>query len=127
MDGKADLAAGAERFDRPVYGEPALIVVPTAHSRWAKMIAKASAIVAFKNDAENLVVYYEGNLYGASNLHRFEDRASVAYGRMTQRAPTIAMAMVPAGEFIVVGHMTPGNVAINKPGLLSQWNQDRAD
>ncbi len=118
---------GQEVFVRPSYGQPALLVVPIPDCYWARQIAKGSAICAFKCDAENLVVYYEGNLYGASNLHRFEDRASVAYGRLTQRAPTVAMAMVPAREFVVIGQMTPGHLAIDKPSLLSQWNQEMAD
>lgn len=115
-----------ETFTRPGYGEPALIVVPKAESAWVRTIASGSAIVAFRNDADHLVVYYEGNLYGASNLRRFDDRASMAYGRLTQRAPTVAMAMVSASEFVIVGRMTPGQLTISEPGLLDQWLQGAA-
>lgn len=111
----------SETFKRPAYGEQALIVVPTADTTWAKTIAQASAIVAFRNDAENLVIYYEGNLYRASNLERFHERALVAYGRLTQRAPTVAMAMVPESEFLVIGHMHPGQVQISRSDLFDQW------
>lgn len=112
-----------ETFIRPGYGEQALVVVPKAASTWSKMIVSGSAIAAFKSDAQNLVIYYEGNLYGASNLRRFEDRALIAYGRLTQRAPTIAMAVVPISEFVIVGHMTPERLAIQERDRLEMWLQ----
>lgn len=82
-----------------------------------------SAIVAFKSDSDHLVIYYEGNLYGASNLRRFEDRALMAYGRLTQRAPTIAMAAVPMSEFVPVGHITSERMTIQERDLLEMWLQ----
>jgi hypothetical protein len=38
-----------------------------------------------------VVVYYEGNRYGAENLRTYSQRVSMAAGRMFKKYPTIAL------------------------------------
>ena len=52
---------------------------------------------------ERIEVYYEGNRYGASNMQTFEDKVKHAAGRLSERYPTIAKAMLPRTQFAAVG------------------------
>lgn len=68
-------------------------------------IKKGSAIVGeMASSCDPLVeIYYEGNLYGAVNLQRFEDRVLCAAGRMRENYPTAACGMVPDSTLREVG------------------------
>lgn len=64
-------------------------------------IAKGSAIVAIPTDDPTIMrLYYEGNLYGATNLHNLAERVIVAAGRAAQRAPTVAFLMLPTDDVL---------------------------
>ena len=53
--------------------------------------------------ADRVVIYYEGNRYGASNIKTFADRAMLAGGRCVERYPTSAMRAVLAEALVKVG------------------------
>lgn len=53
-------------------------------------LAKASAILALPFNDNYRKVYFEGNIYGAVNLHHFSERLMVAASRLLHRAPTTA-------------------------------------
>lgn len=112
-----------ENFPRPAYGDSVLVLVPKAEvmDKWQKHIKCGSAIVGFMIEAGHYRVCYEGNLYGAENLKTFKDRAIVAYGRLTQNAPTIARSMVDEHEFEVVGKMSKGSFEIVLTPALLEW------
>lgn len=59
------------------------------------------------HDDSLLLVYYEGNRYGFSNVITFADRCMIAAERMTQDAPTIAKSLVPCDAVIRVGSYLP--------------------
>lgn len=64
-------------------------------------IAKGSAVIAIPTDDPSITrLYYEGNLYGASNLHNLGERVVVAAGRAAQKAPTIAFLMLPTNHIV---------------------------
>lgn len=79
------------------------LFIPVPDSRLR--IATASAIVAHRGDREGAsrAIYYEGNVHGASNLHRYEERVNCAVGRLRLKYPTIARADVPSGALHLVG------------------------
>jgi hypothetical protein len=90
------------------------------------MIATGSGIVAFRQpDApDQLVVYFEGNLFGAENLKTLHDRALQAYGRMAKSYPTVAKAQMPADAFEVVGTIDPDRFEIDKDHpALQAWTK----
>jgi hypothetical protein len=73
-----------------------------------------------------VVVYYEGNLYGAVNLGRYAERVRHAYWRMVENYPTVAMSVVPGEELAQVGWFDPdeNRVAVIRGlewGLLAAW------
>lgn len=102
---------------RPAWGDEATIVVPKIEhqQRVAGSIDPASGIVAFRvhNAADKLIVYYEGNRFNSSSMSELEDRVMNAYGRMSKTYPTIAMAMMDASDFEVVGTVEPNRVQID--------------
>lgn len=111
---------------RPQWGERAAVVVPKlAHQREVAMsIEPGSGIVAFQmpGAADRFIVYYEGNLSGASNLATFEDRAMNAYGRMAKSYPTVAMSALKRDLFEVIGHIAPNEFEINRgSAALEAW------
>ena len=84
----------------------AFIYIPVPGSRIASMIDAGSGIVGAPGES-HVVLYYEGNRYGASNLEYYPDRVKNAAGRLFQRYPTIAMMGITveqaAVELVAVG------------------------
>ena len=110
-------------FVRPVWGQKALLLVPKSehHLKWKFLIKQGSAIVGYRRSEETAHVYYEGNLYNASNLTTFRERAVCAYGRMTNQYPTVAQAMVDLEEFEIVGEMTATTFELKASAGLDAW------
>lgn len=54
------------------------------------------------------IIYYEGNLYGASNLESYDERIKCAAGRAYTRYPTVAMSgVLDPSQFDVIGNCYP--------------------
>lgn len=68
----------------------ATIYVPVAGSRLDHELIPGSGVVGIERNGQ-LVLWYEGNLYGACNMHRIEDRIVCAFGRLATKYPTSAM------------------------------------
>lgn len=92
----------------PVYipqGTPAVKVLP------------GSALVGgqtLKND--RVVVYFEGNKHQIPDLRRFVARVGLAYGRMNQKAPTVAKAAFEPADLLQVGEYDPVRLAVSVHG-----------
>jgi hypothetical protein len=56
-----------------------------------------------------LLIYYEDNRCNAASVRTFADRALIAAGRLSERYPTIAGALVPSEAPRSVGLFTPGH------------------
>ena len=56
-----------------------------------------------RGEADRVLIYFEGNRYGASNVKTFADRAMLAGGRCVERYPTTAMRAVLAEALVKVG------------------------
>lgn len=92
-------------------------------------IAPGSAIVAAIDQAseDRVLVYYEGNLFGACNLRRFVERVLHAADRQVARYPTIAKASFPRSVLIEVAAFdyTTGKItAITNAAALRAWVPD---
>ena len=59
-----------------------------------------------------VLVYFEGNKHGASNMATYADRAMFAYWRMRERYPTVAQAEVPVDQLVRIGTLDPEHRAI---------------
>lgn len=110
----------------PAWGDRAAVVVPKPEhqNEVAMYIAPGSGIVACQipGAGDRLLVYFEGNINGASNLNTLEDRALRAYDRMSTRYPTIAMAALSADLFEVIGSVAPNDFVIDKENnALQAW------
>lgn len=78
------------------------VFVPVAGSRTDSHVTPGSGIVGQPRD-EKIHLHYEGNLYGASNLHEINDRLRCAWGRLKDRYPTVAQVLVEKDDVIEVG------------------------
>lgn len=81
------------------------IYIPVAGSYAENAIAPGSGIVGYVDPdfPDTITVYFEGNLYGASNLNTWEARLHQAAGRMQARYPTTAKALLPPTDLVHVG------------------------
>lgn len=87
----------------------AIVYVPAPGSRLTHRVAPASAVVATDpggagdRDEARTEVDFEGNVYGSASLSRYADRVLHAADRHHARYPTVARAVVSAGELRRVG------------------------
>lgn len=81
------------------------LLIPADGSTLGNVIAPRSALVGRPlRTGDGLMVYYEGNLYDAANLRRWQERVTCAAGRMFLNYPTVAKTVVMnPGELIRVG------------------------
>ncbi len=68
-------------------------------------IAHASGIVGAPEQPKPgyIQIYYEGNIHGAENMKRFEEKLCHAAGRAIQSYPTIAKALVSIDDLTEIG------------------------
>jgi hypothetical protein len=76
----------------------------------AKIDPKSAIVGALpeETDANDALIYFEGNRFGSAGMVTFADRAMVAAGRLSRRYPTIARATVPRRALQRVGTFTVG-------------------
>lgn len=104
-----------------------LIVVPKPNVNSMHGITAGSGIVARIACEGMLDVYYEGNLYGASNIKTFEDRAYHAWDRMCMKYPTTARMRLPVEDVVahydVVGQVVGNTMQVNEEvrALIDRW------
>ena len=109
---------------RPTYGNPALVLVPKLDKQdmWAKLVKPGSSMVGFTTiDFAGTVVFYEGNLYGASNMVTFKERAIVAYSRLAMSYPTVASCADQIDSLEVIGTITQHGMDIEETPAYLAW------
>lgn len=79
--------------------------------------------------ADEIVVDFEGNRYGATNMVTYADRASHAAGRHQVHYPTVARLVVKAAQLIRVGSFDFRNerVHVDDRDALTAWLGDFDD
>jgi hypothetical protein len=89
-----------------------IIYVPEGMDEASELIVRGSAIVGPPGhfDDDEITIHYEGNLHGASNLTKWEDRLLSAAGRAYENYPTSAKMTVPYALLQPVGRIdgSPG-------------------
>ena len=66
------------------------VFIPALGSELYRIITKGSGIVGQPYNDNEILAYYEGNLYGASNIVTWADRVHHAADRMATAYPTVA-------------------------------------
>jgi len=104
---------------------PFLVFVPRPEA--ATTIRDGSGIVGAHLPDEELVhVYYEGAIYGQSEMTSLADRVSYAHGRLVEHYPTVAQMMVPVASLVEVGTFDPQSGTITpvnarSEAILATW------
>jgi hypothetical protein len=84
-------------------------------------IRLGSGIVGFGNPDGTLTVYFEGNRFDESSLHKWENKARKAYDRMVMGAPTVSKAKINASMLEQIGIIDGMGIHLKQPERLQQW------
>lgn len=84
-------------------------------------IRMGAGIVGFGNPDGTLTVYFEGNRFDESSLHKWENKARKAYDRMVMSAPTVSKAKMLASMLEQVGIIDGMGINLKQPERLHQW------
>jgi|HubBroStandDraft_6_1064221.scaffolds.fasta_scaffold34131_2 hypothetical protein len=105
------------------------VYCPMPNSPTAALVARGSGIVGEPLDAEFTRISFEGNLYGASNLTKYEDRVDHAAGRLLHRYPTIAIRVARSAELVCIGTWDHASkrLTITDQATLNTWLAPRVD
>ncbi len=76
------------------------IYIPVAGSMIDKVIERGSGIVGVDREDGSVLLHFEGNLFGAANLKRHDERVKHAAGRLVSRYPTRAMMVLAKDEVV---------------------------
>lgn len=68
----------------------AIVYIPSDLDGWRLHIAPGSGIVGTPLGKDGVMLYFEGNVYNATNLRTVEERIVCAAGRLFTRYPTAA-------------------------------------
>lgn len=101
-------------------GREVIVYVPVAEHPATSGIARGSAIVGRPEARrEDVRIYYEGAVYGQSEMRTLADRAVYACGRMADDYPTAAARLVPREALVAVGTFDPSTSEIALTGVQS--------
>jgi len=104
------------------------VYCPKPSSPFARAIAAGSAIVGDPTRSHDglILVYYEGNMYGAANMRKYSERVLHAAGRLATRYPTIACQYLPPDQLEAVGTYDRESAAfaLSNPDALRLWCPD---
>lgn len=96
-----------------------IVYVPAEGHPATAGIVRGSGIVGRPLEDE-VLIYYEGAIYGQVGMERLADRVNYAYLRMRERYPTVAFRVVPRYALVVVGTFDPRGGRILLTGPLSE-------
>lgn len=108
------------------------LYIPAPGSSLALFLAPGSAAVGLASSPAQranpdaiVVIDYEGNLYNASNLSLFSQRAFHAWSRQTERYPSSARRAAPLSELVEIGRFNDrGDIAWLNIEAASAWSQE---
>lgn len=83
-------------------------------------VVRGSGIVGreIADQPEMVEYYYEGNIYGYSNIKTFGDRVYHAYDRMNQNYPTMAMGHTKRNTLLEIGTFDGERVTLHTTMFL---------
>jgi hypothetical protein len=100
------------------------VYLPREGSHLGSLVDRGSALVADDLGQDRLVVYFEGNRYGAVNLQRWADRVECAAGRLTAKYPTSALCAAERDDIQLLGLFDGGAVQLDDPddrSAIARW------
>lgn len=108
---------------RPDIDGRAAVFVPSAtfDAGANAAIRLGSGIVGFGNPDGTLTVYFEGNRFDETSLHKWENKARKAYDRMVMGAPTVSKAKMNASTLEQIGTIDGMGIHLKQPERLDQW------
>lgn len=102
-----------------------VVVVPRRGTEPALVIDAGSGVVCADFLGERVLVYFEGNRYGASNLQTFEERVRCAAGRLVQHYPTVARGQFARADFTPVGLLSEAfGLTITDAAAVAAWTSE---
>jgi hypothetical protein len=85
-------------------------------------IRKGAGVVGYGNLDGSLTVYFEGNRFDDSSLHKWENKARKAYERMVMGSPTVSkIAKIDSKMLEQVGVIDGMGINLKHPERLSLW------
>ncbi len=79
------------------------VYVPHPEGYLGRTIAKGSGIVGVPAEGGAVLIYYEGNIYGAQNIRTYEDKIYHAADRLVAKYPTVARTWAKPEDLVRVG------------------------
>ena len=91
------------------------IFVPSPEFNFAAnpSIRMGAAIVGFGNPDGTLTVYFEGNRFDETSLHKWENKV--------MRAPTVSKGKLDAKQLELVGLIEGNGITVKYPEKLTHW------
>ena len=80
-----------------------VIAIPKQGTPASQMLAPGSALARSRCLGDQALYYYEGNLYQASNLRQFSEKAYHAASRAVENYPTIAKSLFAQKDVWLIG------------------------
>lgn len=98
---------------------------PTHHGPHPLAHVVRGSAIAGEPAEDGVLVYYEGGIHQSGPRH-YANLAAVAAGRLALRAPTTAVAVVPADCLIAIGEFDSAESVVRLTGglgerLLADW------
>lgn len=105
---------------------PVQVYLPLKGSYAFDTITRKSGVVGSIRPTGDIILDFEGNKYGATNIVTYADRVMQAAGRHVVRYPTVARMVVPIREVMAIGYWDEslGRVMIvndSRYELLKEW------
>lgn len=104
------------------HGQAGLFVpIPGMERELPATLKNGAAVVGFGNPNGTLTVYFESNRFDDSSLHKWEDKAQIAFRRMIDHLPTTSKATVPPSQMEQVGVMDIDGLRVTRFESLKRW------
>jgi hypothetical protein len=111
MSMQAELEARETTFDKATpmvrphaHGQAGLFVpISGFEGELPATLKKGAAIVGFGNPNGTLTIYFESNRFDDGSLHRWEDKAQLAFRRMVDHLPTTSKGVAQPNQMEQVG------------------------
>lgn len=105
---------------------PVSIYIPALGTYLDRELLPKSGLVGVPAADDRVLVYYEGNKYGAENMRTWADKLYHAADRLLWKGigyPTIAFAFVPRDDVLMVGQLwhPERRIEIHDSEKVSAW------
>ncbi len=104
------------------HGQAGLFVpIPGFEGELPATLKNGAAIVGFGNPNGTLTIYFESNRFNDSSLHRWEDKAQLAFRRMVDHLPTTSKGVAQPSQMEQVGLMDADGFRLTRFDSLKRY------